>query len=370
MPNTIEEKIWKLGFGYMRLPSKDGATDQELVNRMADKYIESGGNYFDAAFVYEGAEVALRESVIKRHPREKVHIATKLNINHLETPEQMAEQFKISIDRLGADYIDFYLLHGIGPRVGENIDKLGAWDFLADLKAKGLIRHMGFSFHGPAEDLERLLGKYPQAEFCQLQINYYDWHNKDIDSRRLYEIARKYDVPVIVMEPVRGGLLASASSPVAKLLNEANPKVSLASWALRYAAQLEGVLVTLSGMSTMEQLNDNLDTIKDFKPLSEEEMAVIDKAVGILNAVPRVECTACRYCVKECPSEIPIPTLIEIYNDYLIHNNATNLLRTYRLWTRGIGKACDCTGCRACEGSCPQNLEIAETLAKVSALFD
>lgn len=370
MPNTINEKISKLGFGYMRLPEKDGAFDTDQISKMADAYIKGGGNYFDAAYVYEGAEVALRESVIKRYPRQSVHIATKLNLNPIDTKEQMEAQFKTSLERLGTDYIDFYLLHGISSRLNEKIEKLDAWAYLSGLKAKGLIRHMGFSFHGPPEDLEDILSKHPEAEFTQLQINYMDWESPKVKSRKLYEIARKHKVPVIVMEPVKGGMLTGETSPIAKLLHDANPGVSMASWALRFAAQLEGVLVTLSGMSSFEQLSDNVKTFTDFKPLSKDEQVVLEKAVEIFNAVPRVACTSCRYCVNNCPSNIPIPHIIDIYNDYLIHNITTNLGRSYMIWTRGAGKACDCTGCRACESACPQELEIVDTLAKASALFD
>ena len=370
MPGTINEKIWKLGFGYMRLPRKGDGFDTAEISKMADKFIESGGTYFDAAFVYEGAEIALRESVIKRYPREKVYIATKLNLNPIDTAEQMEQQFRTSLERLGTDYIDFYLLHGISSRLNDKLEKFGAWSFVAGLKEKGLIRHMGFSFHGPPEDLEDILSKHPEAEFCQLQINYLDWENPKVNSRKLYEIARSYGVPVVIMEPVKGGMLTGDASPIAKLLYDANPNASIASWALRFAAQLDGVLVTLSGMSSYEQLSDNVETFKNLKPLSKEEQATLDKAVEILNAVPRIPCTSCRYCVEGCPSDIPIPTIIDIYNSYLVHNTTTNLGHSYRVWTRDAGKAGDCTACRACEGVCPQKLDIVDTLAKASELLD
>ena len=370
MANTIQEKIWKLGFGYMRLPRKGDGFDNEQISKMADAFIKAGGNYFDAAFVYEGAEVALRESVIKRYPRESVNIATKLNLNFVETKEQMEEQTKTSLERLGTDYIDFYLLHGISSRLGEKIEKLGAWAYLSDLKAKGKIRHMGFSFHGPVADLEDILSKHPEAEFVQLQINYLDWENPKVNSRELYETARKHGVPVIIMEPIKGGMLTGDGSPIAKLLKDADPNASMASWALRYAASLEGVLVTLSGMSAFEQLADNVKTFADFKPLTKDEQAVVAKAVDIFNAVPRIACTTCRYCVESCPSKIPIPTVIDIYNSYLVHNTTTNLNHGYNMWTRNAGKAGDCVACRVCEGVCPQNIEIVDTLAKASALFD
>ena len=370
MPDLITEKIAKLGFGYMRLPRKGGGFDSEQINRMADAFLDSGGSYFDAAFVYEGAEAALRESVIKRYPRERVHIATKLNLNPIDAPEQMDKQFNTSLARLGTDYVDFYLLHGIDSIQNEKAEKLGAWSYLSGLKAKGSIRHMGFSFHGAPEELEEILTKHPEAEFCQLQINYLDWNNPKVNSRKLYEIARKFNVPIIIMEPVKGGMLTGAASPIAELLRDANPNASMASWALRYAMQLEGVLVTLSGMSSFEQLTDNIATFTGFSPLSNDELAVLDKAVEILEAVPRVACTECRYCVNDCPSNIPIPVVIEAYNNYLIYNTTTNVDGYYKMVTKDGGKAGDCISCRVCEGLCPQNIEIADTLAKASALFD
>ena len=371
MPNTIDtEKISKLGFGYMRLPRKGDGFDMELINKMADAYIESGGTYFDAAFVYDGAEVALRESVIKRYPRDSVKIATKLNLHFVADPLKYAEQFETSLERLGTDYVDFYLLHGMNAESSKKAEEIGAWDFMSELKKAGRIRHIGFSFHAPPEDLDDILSRHPETEFVQLQINYLDWDDAKVQSRGQYEVARKYGVPIIIMEPIKGGLLTGDTSPIKGLLNEANPNASMASWALRFAAQLEGVMVTLSGMSNFEQLADNIATFADFKPLSDEEQAVLVKAIGVFNAVPRVACTACRYCVNDCPSKIEIPTLIDIYNNYLIYSTTNNLDHGYWMWTRNGGKAGDCISCRVCEGICPQKLEISDTMAKISALFD
>ena len=371
MANTIQtEKIWKLGFGYMRLPRNGAEFDMEQINKMADTFLASGGTYFDAAYVYEGAEVALRESVIKRHARDKIQVATKLNLHFVEKPEQMEEQFKTSLDRLGTDYVDFYLLHGLSAESSKKAEDLGAWAYLADLKAKGKVRHMGFSFHAPPEELDEILSKHPEAEFVQLQINYLDWDNPKVQARGMYEVARKYNIPIIVMEPIKGGMLTGDTSPIAGLLREANPNASMASWALRYTAQLEGVFVTLSGMSTFEQLADNVATFKDFKPLSSDEMATLTKAVEIFDAVPRIPCTDCRYCVADCPQKIMIPALIDVYNSYLTYNTTNNLEHGYWMSTREGGKAGDCVACRVCESICPQKIEIVDTLAKTSVLFD
>jgi predicted aldo/keto reductase-like oxidoreductase len=354
----------------MRLPRKDGAFDMAQICEMADAFIESGGTYFDAAYVYEGAEAALCESVLKRYPRENVQIATKLNLHVADAPEQLDQQFNTSLERLGTGYVDFYLLHGINAKASKKAEELGAWEYVRDLKAKGLVRHAGFSFHGQPEDLEEILSKHQEAEFVQLQINYLDWNNPDVQSRRLYEIARGHGKPIIVMEPLQGGLLASEASPIAPLLRDAGPGVSMASWALRFAAQLEGVVVVLSGMSSSGQVADNISSFADIKPLTPDEQAVLDKAVEIINAAPRVACTDCRYCIGDCPSKIMIPSVIDIYNDYLIHNTTTNLSHGYRFVTMNGGKAGDCTACRSCESVCPQKLDIVDTLAKASALFD
>ena len=370
MANTIQaEKIAKLGFGYMRLPKINGKLDTAQVNKMADAFLESGGTYFDTAYVYDGAEEALRETLIKRHPRESFFIATKLPVGMVNKNRPKEHFLETSLKRLGTDYIDFYLLHGIDSGANKQAEDLGLWDYFTQLKSKGIIRHMGFSFHGPPEDLDEILTKHPETDFCMLQINYWDWDNPKTQARRMYEIAREHNKPVIIMEPLLGGKLASDDSPITELMRKTNPGASIASWALRFVSQLDGVLTTLSGMSTYEQVADNIDTYTDLKPLSEDEMAIIGKSVEILKGVPRIDCTSCQYC-KDCPMNIPISGLINLYNDHLIHKTLTNLAGGYVWVTSGRGKACDCTACGACEKICPQNLEIIDTIAKVSALFD
>ena len=371
MQSSIQdEKISKLGFGCMRLPRKAGAFDMEQICKMVDAFIESGGSYFDTAYVYDGSEAAMGESLVKRYPRDKFQIATKLNLRIIQSAEEMAKQFKTSCERLRTDHIDFYLLHGINASAEEKAEKLGAWDYLKELKAKGLIGHMGFSFHGKPSELEEILSAHPEAEFVQLQINYFDWDNPKVESRRMYEIARKFDTPIIIMEPVKGGMLASEGSPTAGLLREAAPGVSMASWGFRFVSQLPGVFVTLSGMSALSQVADNVAIFKDMRLLSDDEKAILDKAVGIINSVPRIDCTGCGYCLEGCPSNIKIPNLLEIYNSYLTYNTTTNLDFQYKMWAAQGGKAGDCTNCKACEEACPQKLEIPDSLSKISALFD
>jgi len=370
MASTIQtDKIGKLGFGYMRLPRIKGEFDYEQINKMADMFLENGGTYFDTAYGYEGAEVALRESVVKRHPRDSFQIATKLPMWSVTQEMTIEKLHKTSMDRLGTDYIDFYLLHSLNSNSNKMAESVGAWDYLAKLKAQGTIRHMGFSFHGSPEELDEILTKHPEAEFTQLQINYWDWDSSKAQARRLYEVARKHDVQIIVMEPLLGGKLASTDSPIAELFHGADPNSSIASWALRFVAQLDGVFTTLSGMSNLEQMADNIKTYSDIKQLSKDELVVIEKAVAVLKGVPRVDCTSCDYC-KDCPANIKISSLINLYNDHLVHNTTTNLGGTYNWLTSDSGKACDCTKCERCEDICPQDIEILDILAKVSKLFD
>ena len=370
MASTIDfEKIGKLGFGYMRLPKIDGKADMPHVNKMADAFLEGGGTYVDAAYVYDGAEVAIRESLVKRHPRENFQIATKLPVGMVSKDRPLEHFIETSLERLGTDYIDFYLMHGINAGASKEAEDLGVWDFFAKLKAKGIIRHIGFSFHAPADDLDEILTKHPETEFVMPQLNYDDWDKPRAGARRIYEFGRKHNVPLVAMEPLLGGKLASEDSPIAELFKKANPNVSVASWALRFLAQMDGIFVTLSGMSTLSQIEDNVKTFSDLKPLSGDEMALIDEAIKILRSVPRVECTFCDYC-KDCPANIPIPGLINLYNDHLIHKTLANMAGSYGWITGGRGKAKECTSCGACEKICPQNLEIIDTLAKVSKLFD
>jgi len=371
MPNTIlTEKIGKLGFGFMRLPQINGAFDTEQINKMTDVFLESGGTYFDASYSYEGVESAICESVIKRHPRGGVQLATKLPLEMAGSAEEMKKLFFSSLERLGTDYIDFYLLQEINSKGSIKAEKLGAWDYLTELKAKGLVRHIGFSFSGKPEALEKILTKHPEAEFTQLQISYLDWEDHNIQSRRMYEIARKYDLPIIAVGPLKGGLLASGASPAASVFRGANPHISVASWAFRFTAQLSSVFVTLSNMSSLEQMADNIKTFTYMDTLSDNELAVFDKAVGVINAEPRINCVDCRHCTDDCPLDLRIPDLISLYNDYLIHRTVTNLDERYRRITKGTGKAGDCAGCRVCEGSCKNRVKIYNTMEKIVALFE
>jgi len=371
MSSTFDtSKIGKLGFGYMRLPrNENGEADIEQINKMVDTFLESGGTYFDTAYVYGDSEEVMGKTLVKRHAREKYQIATKLPVGMINKDRPKEHFIEESLRRLGTDYVDFYLLHGINAGSSKQAEELGVWDYLKELKEKGTIRHIAFSFHGNPEDLNEILEKHPETEMIMPQLNYDDWDKPKTNARRIHEIITKFNVPIVAMEPLLGGKLASTDSPIAKIFKAANPDVSVASWALRFIAQQKGIFVTLSGMSNFEQIIDNIKTFADLKPLSESEMGLIDDAVKALRAVPRVECTSCNYC-KDCPENIPIANLINLYNDHLIHKTTTNLAGSYGWMTSNKGKAKACTSCGACEKICPQNLEIIDTMQKVSKLFD
>ncbi len=368
----LGESIGKLGFGFMRLPQNDKRDDfdYEQINNMVDAFLDAGFTYFDTAFVYTGSEVAMNKTLVTRHPRDTYTIASKLNLMFCETPEAMHEQFETSLARLGTDYIDFYLLHGLSAASNEKAESFGAWDYVKQLKAEGKVRHWGFSFHDDPEALESMLTAHPDAEFVQLQINYYDWDSEDVQSRRLYEIARAHHTPIVIMEPVKGGLLASTGSPLEAVLKKADPDASVASWAVRFATTLDGVITMLSGMSTMEQLQDNLKTVSNLQPLTDGEKAVIDEAVTVLRSTPRVPCTDCKYCVENCPQQINIPLLFNLYNNYLVHNTTANSEFPFMMATQGRGKPSDCIACGMCEQHCPQHIGIADLMKKMVPLYE
>ena len=357
---------FRLGFGLMRLPKNpDGSIDIPQVCEMADHFIAAGGTYFDTAYVYDNgaSEEAFRKAVVERHPRELFTVATKLNawLGHSDE-ETTKKQFGISLERTGAGYFDFYLLHALQPDNMEIYEKYGLWDFVKEQRDKGLIKHWGFSFHSSPEDLEMLLTRHPDAEFVQLQINYADWNSSSVHSREIYEVARAHNKPIVIMEPVKGGTLAKPPKKVTELFKAADPDAGCASWAIRFAASLPGVMTVLSGMSNMEQMRDNLSYMKDFKPLSEEEKAVVEKAREIIENDISIPCTACHYCTDGCPVQIPIPEIFEIYNGNLLRRTNPRAFRAYAAAVEGRGKASDCVHCGQCEGACPQQLPIMSLL--------
>ncbi len=360
---TGKEKL-KLGFGLMRLPKNaDGTIDVGQTSEMVDLFMEAGGTYFDTAFAYAGSEEAARKALVERYPRDSYTLASKLLIQpgSAISEEEAKKELRTSLERSGAGYFDYYLVHAVQRSNYQKYEEYGIWDYVKQLKEQGLIRHYGFSFHGDPELLEELLEKHPDAEFVQLQINYADWENPGVASRRNWEICKEHGKPVTVMEPVKGGILADPIDSVKAVFDAENTGMSYASWALRYVASKDNILAVLSGMSSLEQMKDNLSFMRDFKPLDEHEQEVIRRAQEALNADKSIPCTACHYCTKGCPMNIPIPEIFTVQN----RKKGSPEFRTkreYTIVTEGRGKAGDCIQCGQCEAACPQHLPIISLL--------
>ena len=366
----LGEDIKKLGFGLMRLPKlADDTIDVEQTKKMVDLFLDAGFTYFDTAWAYAGSEDAIRQALVERYPREKFQLATKNAawIN-CRTREEAIAQFDTSLKQTGAGYFDFYLLHNLGESRTKYFDDFELWSWVQEKKAQGLIKHVGFSFHSTPEELEAILKAHPEMEFVQLQINYADWENPAVQSKKCYEMARKYGKPVVIMEPVKGGMLATPPESVGKILKEAEPDDSEASWAVRFAANLEGVITVLSGMSNVEQMQDNLSYMKDFNGLSEKEQETLDKAQEELRKIPLVPCTTCNYCAKVCPKGIGISGSFTAMNYLTLYGSKEQALHQENWLVGGHGRkpATDCVKCGQCEEVCPQHIKIREELEKVA----
>ena len=357
----LGEDIKKLGFGLMRLPQKDGKIDVEQTKVMVDKFLDAGFTYFDTAWAYAGSEDAIRQALVERYPRDKFQLATKNAawIN-CKTREEAIAQFDTSLKQTGAGYFDFYLLHNLGESRTKAFDDFDMWSWIQEMKAEGKIKHIGFSFHSTPEELEEILNKHPEMEFVQLQINYADWENPAIKSRECYEVARKHGKPVIIMEPVKGGMLANPPEQVQKVFKEADPNASVASWAIKFAASLEGVITVLSGMSNIEQMEDNISYMKDFTKLSDKEEETINKAQEILKSIPLIPCTTCNYCAKVCPMHIGISGSFTAMNYLTLYNDmaAAKHQEEWLVGGHGLKKASECIKCGRCEQACPQHIQI------------
>lgn len=370
----------KLGFGLMRLPLNDKSNpadiDMEQLKQMVDLFMENGFTYFDTAWMYNAfaSESAAKEALVSRYPRESFTLATKLHAGFIETKEDRDKIFNTQLERTGAGYFDYYLIHGIEATMIEKYESLECFDWLLEKKAAGLVKHAGFSFHDTPEMLEEILTKHPEMEFVQLQINYLDWESEWIRSRACYEVAERHGKPVIVMEPVKGGTLAKVPTEAEALFKEHDASMSVPSWAIRFAASLPNVMVVLSGMSSIDQMKDNLSYMKEFRPLSEEEQKICFKAADIINSQIAIPCTGCSYCTEGCPMNIAIPQYFSIYNEdmreHLEEKGWTINFTNYEIISGTRGKASDCIACGQCEGVCPQHLSIIDYLKDVAAHYE
>lgn len=370
----------KLGFGLMRLPlvnpNNQSSVDLEETKKMVDVFIKRGFTYFDTALFYHNgnSEEVARKVLVERYPRDVFTLATKLHCLVIDSMQDREVCFREQIRKTGAGYFDYYLLHGLNEEYLQKYEELDCFQFIIKKKEEGLVQHVGFSYHDDAELLDRILTKYPQMEFVQLQLNYLDWESDNVQARQCYEVAEKHGKQVVVMEPVKGGTLACVPSEACKLFQQADPALSVSSWAIRFAASLPNVMMVLSGMSNMDQVLDNTSFMNDFIPLTEEEKKICFKVAEIINAQTAIPCTGCSYCTSGCPEKIAIPQYFSLYNEDMREDlNVKGWTYTngkYRNMTRHFGKASDCIACGQCESACPQHLTITDYLKIVAAHYE
>lgn len=369
----------KLGFGLMRLPTT-GHDDKRVVDeaevlKMMRTFIEGGFTYFDTAYMYHRyqSENIVGRTLVKNFPRDSYTLADKLPTMYLKKPEDMERIFAEQLEKCQVEYFDYYMLHDLNSsNYDQTVVPFKAFEYISKLKEEGKVREIGFSFHDGEELLERILTDHPEIDFVQLQINYLDWEDAGIQSRRCYECATRHGKKVIVMEPVKGGTLATVPEAAERIFKDHAPEASVASWAIKYAASLPNVFMVLSGMSDMEQLLDNMGYMKDFEPLTEDEYSVVDKALKVIKGAVEIPCTACGYCLEGCPQNIAISKYFTLYNtEKLLGYRGFSPQEEYYFNTaENFGKASDCIECGLCEDACPQHLKIRDHLKKVASYFE
>ncbi len=374
MADRVFPKMKKnFGFGMMRLPMNGEAVDTEQVSKMVDLFIENGFNYFDTAHGYINglSELAVRECLSSRHDRSEYLLTNKLTGEYFKKEEDIRPFFETQLKACGVDYFDFYLMHAQNVHLFEKFKKCRAYETAFDLKKEGKVRHVGISFHDQASVLDQILTEYPEIEIVQIQFNYVDYEDESVQSRKVYEVARKHGKPLLVMEPVKGGSLVNLPDDAKKILDDLNGG-SYASYAVRYAASFDGMEMVLSGMSNLEQMQDNISYMKDFKPLDQREMDAVKKVSDVFNSLGMIPCTACHYCIEEnhCPVNILIPNMFDCMNKKMIFKTWNQDFYYKEVLTASNGKASDCVKCGGCEKVCPQHLEIRDLLEKVAQEFE
>ena len=366
------DKVKKnFGFGCMRLPMNGDQVDIAETTRMVDEFLAQGFNYFDTAHGYIGgkSELALKECLTSRYPREAYSLTDKLTDSYFKTETDIRPFFESQLEACGVDSFDFYLMHSQNADNFKKFKACRAYETAFALKAEGRIRHVGLSFHDRAEVLDQILTEYPQIEVVQIQFNYLDYDDIAVQSRKCYEVCRKHGKPVLVMEPVKGGSLVNLPEEAKKVLDELHGG-SPASYAIRFAAGFPGMMMVLSGMSDLEQMKDNLSYMRDFKPLNETELAAVNKVKEIFHKMNMIPCTACRYCVEGCPKQISIPDLFAIMNIKQLHHDWNADYYYEEVHTAPGRRASDCLKCGKCEKICPQHLPIRKLLEEIAKEFD
>ena len=357
----------KLGFGLMRLPLIPGGAETEIdiehLKKMVDHFMEQGFTYFDTAWMYHGlqSEKAIKKALVERYPRDSYTLTTKFHVGFCESKDKMEDFFNTQLSNTGVEYFDYYLIHDIERGNYSKYQDYDAFNWALKKKEMGLIKHLGFSFHSDAEMLDKVLTEHPYMEFVQLQINYLDWESENVQSRRCYEVARKHNTPIIVMEPVKGGTLVNVPENVQTMFKNREPEMSIPSWAIRFVASLPGIEMVLSGMSNMDQMIDNVSYMKEFKSLTEDEINICVTAGKMISGDIKIPCTGCSYCTEGCPLRIPIPKLFALYNQ-----DGTD----YDAAVGEGGKASMCVECGQCEGICPQHLEVITYLKTVAEKYE
>lgn len=358
----LYEKVKKnFGFGFMRLPMIDGEVDFEQVNQMVDTFIEAGFNYFDTARVYlDGkSEIAIRECVVKRYPRESFVLANKLSPWIYNSEVEIRPLFEKQLESCGVDYFDVYIFHCMGRDLYQKNLRCNSFETVKQLKEEGKVKHIAMSFHDTADVLDQILTEQPFIEFIQLQFNYLDYDDAGVQSKACYDVCQKHGKKVIVMEPVKGGVLADLPKE-AKEHFQKQQSESEAAFAIRYAASFPLVEMVLSGMGNPAMVEDNLSVMKEFVPLNEQEYKLADELREMIRKIRQIPCTKCRYCMEKCPKQIPIPEIFAIYNKHLAAE--TVWLDAKEQLIQMKSNLTECLGCGICEELCPQNIEIRKHL--------